>query len=335
MIKVGIIGSGKIVSWFLKDFKVLNNENVKVTGLYSRNEKTGNEYCEKWNIDNFYGTLEDFEKQDFDLIYIGTPEQVHVSLSKRMMEKGFSVYCEKPIAFTKEDVIDLYETAERNNVLFFDGIKTGFSPAYIEAKKWIQSGDIGNVILIHTTHTKVSTSLNKPDPDPDNKGFGFQFGGGVYSAFTALDIAGEIESFDHKSNPYPRNNNGISTSAILARHKNGTISTIIGSDYTTDNLTAVIQGEKGYIVLGGNLDKYNDSYKKDSCHMAHTATLHDLKNDVIKRFDDEFISEGEGLIFTMSHVFDLLIKGRKESDIMTKELSINIIDLLSKTNSIK
>ena len=334
MKKIGIIGSGKIVSWFLKDLKVLNRSDWKVTGLYARNKVTANETIQKFGIDTFYETYEEFLKQDFDLVYIGTPDATHLQFSKDLLNNGFNVYCEKPITFTKKDAEEVYALAKQKNKLFFDGIKTGFSPAYKKMKEEIAKGVIGDLILVHTTHTKVSTSLKKPNPGPELDIQGFQMGGGVYSAFVALDLGGKVIGYDHRSNPYP-NNKAISTSAILTRHESGVISTIVGSDYTTDNLTAVIQGSKGYITLGGNLDKYNESYKKDSCHMAHTIEIRDLKNDLISKFDDPFISEGEGLRFTAEHVLDLINEGKTESDIVTPELSIAVIDLLEKTNTLR
>ena len=331
MKKIGIIGSGRIVSWFLNDFKLLNRSDWKVTGLYARNKVTANQTIEKYGIDKFYESYEEFLEQDFDLVYIGTPDMTHAQFSKDLLNHGFNVYSEKPITFTRDEAEEIYALAKEKNKLFFDGIKTGFSPAYRKMKEEIAKGVIGDLILIHTTHTKVSTSLRKPNPGPNDEGWGFQMGGGVYSAFVAMDLGGKVIGYDHRANEYP-NNKAISTSAILTRHESGVISTIVGSDYTTDNLTAVIQGSKGYITLGGNLDKYNESYKKDSCHMAHTIEIRDLKNELISKFDDPFISEGEGLRFTVEHVLNLINDGKTESDIVTPEISMNVIDLLQKTN---
>ena len=332
-IKIGILGSGKIVSWFLNDLKALKKNNVELSGIYSTNWKKANEYKEKYSIKKVFKTYEKFLEISFDAVYIGTPDIFHYRQSIDLLKNGINVYCEKPITWTLKEAKRLYSLARKKHLLFFDGIKTGFSPAYIAMKKDIQDDIIGSIILIHSTHTKVSTSLNKPDPQPNIKTSGFHLAGGMYAAFLALDLAGPIKNYKYMTNPYSKNT-AIATSAILARHKSKVISTIVGSDQTTDNLTAVIQGTKGYITLGGKLDKYNISYKKDSCHMAHTYEVRDLKNDLIKKYDKFFISNGEGLKFTISHFLELLKNNEKESSIVTKNISLEIIKLLTKTNKI-
>ncbi|WFG98511.1 hypothetical protein M1770_00635 [Spiroplasma citri] len=68
----------------------------------------------------------------------------------------------------------------------------------------------------------------------------------------------------------------ISTSVLNIHHKNQGISTIIASDSLSSDLSAQILGTKGYIRGGGNLQKYNADYQKDSCHIAYTYQVYDL-----------------------------------------------------------
>lgn len=330
-INVGIIGSGKIVSWFLNDLEHNKyKENIIVKAIFTLDEKSGKEYCDKYNIDGLFLDKEEFKKEHFDIVYIGTPDCSHVSLSKEMLGNGFNVWCEKPIAATKKEAEEIYSLAESKNLLFYDGIKNGTSPAYMKMKEDIRNGLIGDVLLIHSTFTKISTSGKIPNPGPEMKLSGFQ-GSLLYAAFLPLDIAGPIKEMNYFANSF-KNNPSIEHVSVIARHNNSVLSTMTASSSTTDNSTAVIQGTKGYITLGGQLDKYNKPYKKDSIHMAYTYRLYDLQSNLIKEVDLPFETSGEGLVKEQEHIYELLISNSKISNIMTKEISIGITELLEWTS---
>lgn len=333
--KIGILGAGKISSWFLNDLTFNRyQKDIKVTGIFDLDANKAQQYATEYKITKVLKTLDEFWKQDFDLVYIGTPDQSHYDLTKTALKHHFNVYCEKPFSTNYEKAKKLYALAKQKQLLLIDGIKTGFSPAYRALKQDIKNGLIGNLVLIHATRSKVSTSLKIPEPGPEIKTNGYQFGEAMYPLFTVLDLAGPIASYEYLANSY-EHNKAIATSAFLIRHHNNTISTVIGSDHTSDNLQTVIQGTKGYILLGGNLNKYNQNYQKDSSHMAHTYEVRDLANQVVKKFDDPFVTKGEGLFLVLEHVYELWKNNQITSPIMTPELSLAIIRFLSATNKAK
>lgn len=109
----------------------------------------------------------------------------------------------------------------------------------------------------------------------------------MYELFIALDLAESAKTIHYLNNTYP-NNRAIATSSLHIRHQNNIITNCVGSDVLTNDLTTMICGTKGYIKLGGWLEKYNQVYKKDNCHMAYTYRVYDLKNELIKQQDLAF-----------------------------------------------
>jgi predicted dehydrogenase len=240
---------------------------------------------------------------------------------------------EKPIALDYHQTIELYQIAKKNRVLLFEGIKTGFSPAYIAMKKIIKQGIIGDLTFVHSTHAKVSTSGKIPNPQATDNVAGFHLAGGMYALFITLDLLDSPKTISFLNNSYP-NNKAISTSVLNMRHSNNAISSVLGSDAFTDNLTSKICGTKGCIILGGNLKKYHKNYLRDSCHFAYTYSLYDNLGNFIKSEEIPVKTNGEGLCKEIDHVYELLKEHRLESNIVTPKISIMISKILSLTNKV-
>jgi len=55
-----------------------------------------------------------------DVVYIGTINPNHVSLSLMMLEAGKNVLCEKPMALSATDVQKVVELAQHKKLLFLE-----------------------------------------------------------------------------------------------------------------------------------------------------------------------------------------------------------------------
>ena len=78
------------------------------------------------------------------LIHI-SPHTSHVDYAVRAMKLGKPVLCEKPVGVTVADVDTLVNTAKAENIYVCEAMWTWFSDVALTVKKWVQSGEIGNV----------------------------------------------------------------------------------------------------------------------------------------------------------------------------------------------
>ncbi len=81
----------------------------------------------------------------FDLVDICLPTSLHAEYSIEALRKGYHVFCEKPMALTGEEADRVIDEVERSGLLFSVGQCLRFWPAYVEAKKIIDSGRYGAV----------------------------------------------------------------------------------------------------------------------------------------------------------------------------------------------
>lgn len=335
MVNIGIIGAGRIVEWFLKDLTNSKyKKNIKILAIWNRTNSKAKKLAKSFNIENVYNDVDTLLKQDLDLIYIGTADEYHYNFVCKSIIAKKNVWVEKPIALTFKDASHLYELAKENDVLLFEGIKTGLSQSVIEAKKIIESKILGEPVYMYATHAKVSTSGNISNPSSDSIVAGFHMAGGMYALFTALHLFGSAKTINSSNNKY-KNNSAIQTSVLTIRHQNGCISTVVGSDSFTDDLSTKIMFEKGYIKLGGRIDLYNEPYKKDSAHLPYTISVFDNQNNLQSFNNFKFETEGEGICLVLDHVYELLINNKKESNIVTQKISKEIIYILEYTNNLE
>ena len=109
-----------------------------------------------------YENYEDlFNDQEVDIVYVSTTHNQHAPLSIAAMEAGKHVLCEKPLAISAEEVMQMTEVARKNGVLLMEAIWSRFLPGYEKALSLIREGVIGDVQFI-SAH--FGFRMNPDDP---------------------------------------------------------------------------------------------------------------------------------------------------------------------------
>lgn len=86
---------------------------------------------------------------DFDSVMITTATANHAELLRKSMGKGRRIFCEKPIALELHDTIKIVEEAASIGCEVQIGFQRRFDKAMREAKRRIQSGEIGTLYVMH------------------------------------------------------------------------------------------------------------------------------------------------------------------------------------------
>jgi myo-inositol 2-dehydrogenase/D-chiro-inositol 1-dehydrogenase/scyllo-inositol 2-dehydrogenase (NAD+) len=83
-----------------------------------------------------------------DAVVISVPTFTHRDLAVRAAEAGKHVFCEKPMALTLAECDDMIDAAERAGVVLQIGFMRRFQPEFVEARRRIESGDVGEPMVI-------------------------------------------------------------------------------------------------------------------------------------------------------------------------------------------
>lgn len=136
------IGSGSIANSTARD---IIKGNHRIVSVYSRNIEKARTFADKFGAD----ALNDFDsavnREDVDGVYIATPHTSHIEYAVRAMKLGKSVLCEKPVGVSLKEVEVAIETAKSENIYFCEAMWTWFSDVALTVKKWVHSGEIGEI----------------------------------------------------------------------------------------------------------------------------------------------------------------------------------------------
>lgn len=93
-----------------------------------------------------------FDKNDIDLVVNASFSQMHYSITKDLLMHKKNVLTEKPLAATKAECEDLIKTAEENGVHLIPFQQSFFAPYYINAKKIIEKGILGEILQVNISY---------------------------------------------------------------------------------------------------------------------------------------------------------------------------------------
>ncbi|MBB3114721.1 putative dehydrogenase [Paenibacillus phyllosphaerae] len=84
-------------------------------------------------------------RDDIDVIDINAPSDAHKEIALAAAASGKHIFCEKPLALTLADSIEMLKAAEEAGVKHMVGFNYRFAPAVQLAKKLISEGRIGDI----------------------------------------------------------------------------------------------------------------------------------------------------------------------------------------------
>ncbi|ABK03295.1 oxidoreductase domain protein [Arthrobacter sp. FB24] len=91
-------------------------------------------------------------RDDVDVVHICTPNTTHADLARKAIAAGKAVVCEKPLATSVEDALELTDLADRAGVVTAVPFVYRFYPAVREARDRILRGDAGRLWLLHGSY---------------------------------------------------------------------------------------------------------------------------------------------------------------------------------------
>jgi myo-inositol 2-dehydrogenase/D-chiro-inositol 1-dehydrogenase len=94
---------------------------------------------------------------DVDAVLIASPDATHAPLTMAAIALGKPVLCEKPLAPTSAEALQVIEAEVRGGKrLVQTGYMRRFDPAYVEMKAALASGALGKAMMFHCFHRNVS-----------------------------------------------------------------------------------------------------------------------------------------------------------------------------------
>lgn len=123
-----------------------------VTGTPAKAERWSKQYnIPQKNIYNYTNFNNIADNEDIDIVYVVLPNSMHAEYTIKALEAGKHVICEKPMALTAREAIQMIETAKKANRKLAIGYRMHYDPNFIEAKRLGQSEAFGPVNYIEAS----------------------------------------------------------------------------------------------------------------------------------------------------------------------------------------
>jgi len=90
---------------------------------------------------------------EIDAVYIALPNSLHREFATRAAEAGIHVLCEKPLATTEDDCVEMIQACAENNVKLMTAYRLHFERSNLEAIRLLHSGRIGELRVFNSLFT--------------------------------------------------------------------------------------------------------------------------------------------------------------------------------------
>ncbi|MGI6041827.1 MAG: Gfo/Idh/MocA family protein [Candidatus Alectryocaccobium sp.] len=110
-------------------------------------EETAKEVAERYGFNRFSTNPDDaMSDPAIDIVYITTPNQLHVEQVQKAAAAGKAIFCEKPLGMDGADAKKALDAVKKYDTTSMVGFVYTHNPAVIEAKKIIESGKLGELM---------------------------------------------------------------------------------------------------------------------------------------------------------------------------------------------
>lgn len=147
MKKVGIIGFGKMGQ--IRAETVEKTKAAVVVSVY--------EYSDNIDVENYnrVSTPEEiFNNDNIDIIFVCTPNYLNKEYTIRGLKSGKHVFCEKPPAFTADDVKDIISVEKEAGKKLMYGFNHRHHSSIKHMKNLVESGEYGKILWMRGRYGK-------------------------------------------------------------------------------------------------------------------------------------------------------------------------------------
>ena len=120
--------------------------NCEVAGIASRELARAEKAARELGIPKAYGSYEELlADPEIDAVYNPLPNHLHVPWSMRAAEAGKHVLCEKPVAMSAAEALELIAARDRTGVVIGEAFMVQTHPQWTRLIELVRGGRIGEL----------------------------------------------------------------------------------------------------------------------------------------------------------------------------------------------
>jgi 1,5-anhydro-D-fructose reductase (1,5-anhydro-D-mannitol-forming) len=293
----GIVGPGRIADTAIAP-AINHSDDSFLQAVVSRDLGRAEAFAAKHSAARAITSLEELlADPKVDVVYISTPNAEHPKQAIPAMQAGKHVLCDKPLATSVAEAERMVATARQAGVKLGTGFHTRHHTAHQEARQLIESGAIGEVILVQS---EISSGASQPHgwrTDPELAGAAALNNVGVHandlvSFLIGSEITEVVAMNDSGSGQWMDLMN-----LMLFRFQNGALAYVNANQKVADFQPDIdIYGTKGRIIGHRTMRPFLDGELRVKIGDQETATpysSHDAFDRQVAAFNRAVIDDRE------------------------------------------
>ena len=150
-VRWGVIGAGSVCE--KKSAPAMNKvTDSSVVAVMRRNAEKAKDYAERHGIPKWYADADELiNDPEVNAVYIATPPNSHLELTKKAVEAGKPVYVEKPMARNHAECLEMIKVCEDAGLPLYVAYYRRTLPNFLKVKSLIEEGAIGDPRYVHIT----------------------------------------------------------------------------------------------------------------------------------------------------------------------------------------
>ncbi|GIN91725.1 scyllo-inositol 2-dehydrogenase (NAD(+)) [Siminovitchia terrae] len=299
---------------------------VEVDTIVASRVESAEKTARELNVANFTNNLKEvLESDTIEAVVIATPTNTHVDIIIEAAKHDKHIFVDKPITETSEEAEKVIEVLNNHDIICQVGFMRRFDPSYIEAKRRIQQGDIGEPIYFK--------GLSR-DPGSPPESY-IKTSGGIFldlcihefdiSRFLIGSDVSSVQSFGKVHvHPFMEKYGDVDQSMSYLEFENGATADIEGSRNSSFgyDVRGEVLGTEGMIQIGSNQHHKNIILTKNKSYF-------DTIPDFPTNFKDSFLNE-------MEHFIECIRQNEKPSvDALDGLIAIQISEAATKSYKTK
>lgn len=313
LIRWGILGTGKIATAFATALR--DTPGAKLVAVASRSVDSATRFGAKFGVERCHGSYQALADDDqVDVVYIGTPHPMHHENAMMCLHGRKAILVEKSFTMNRLQAEDIIALAREKHLFVMEALWTRFVPAVVEAKRIVDSGEIGT-----PTHLSADFGFTA-NVGPEHRLFNPALGGGalldlgIYPLSMASYFLGEVVAVQAQAQMATT---GVDMqTAFMLTHDGGGMSSCGCSLRARTPTELTISGDKGFVRL------------HDRFHNTEEITVTLVSGAERGTRTLKLPRSGNGYTHEAQEVGRCLRAGLIESPIMPHEETLNIMGVL-------
>jgi predicted dehydrogenase len=262
--KVAIVGSGFGMYCLLPVFSRIKE--CDVVSISGKNSQRMTDFCKKFNVKKYDNWKDMLKKEKPNAVAIAIIPKNQFEVAKYALENGIAVFAEKPLTTTLETSIILTDLAKKQKLPNMIDFLFTEIPEWVETKKIIESGLLGEILSIDVDWKFLSYDLknNLKSWKTDVK----QGGGSLSLVFSHTlyyleYFLGTIKNIECKifSSEKSLNNGDTEIDMTFTFNKEYSGHAHLDISKSNSNHTIKFRGEKGNIILQNSSESFVDNFE--------------------------------------------------------------------------